>query len=255
MRWLPRAAMFVVTSPVPGNPGADVESDVESEETVSSFTAREVLLDNHLAGVAAWAHDLAENVGLTPELAGDVALAARLHDLGKADPRFQVWLRQGDEISAATDELLAKSSTPAGDARRRTATRERSGYPAGARHELLSLALVQHDATLAAQAHDWDLVLHLVAAHHGHCRPFAPTVPDIDPQRVVVEVAGRRLEASSDHGCDRLDSGVADRFWGLVQRYGWFRLAWLEALVRLADHRRSEAEQMAEAEQMTRSRA
>jgi CRISPR-associated endonuclease/helicase Cas3 len=63
------------------------------------------------------------------------------------------------------------------------------------------------------------------------------------------ELDGTRIAGSSDHRLARLDSGVTERFWLLVRRYGWWGLAWLEAVLRLGDHRRSEEEQKEGAQQ------
>lgn len=229
MRRLPSGALV--------EPGAVVDSEPET----SSFVGREVPLSVHLSDVREWGGLLAENVGLPPDVAADIALAGWFHDLGKADPRFQRMLRQGDLGSAAG--LLAKSALAPGDRSARREAQQRSGYPRGARHELLSVALVERCDELMAAAHDRDLVLHLVASHHGHCRPFAPVVLDERPVGAVVEHGGVRLAVASDHQLARLDSGVPERFWLLVRRYGWWGLAWLEAVLRLADHRASEHEQ------------
>lgn len=115
-----------------------------------------------------------------------------------------------------------------------------AGYPDGERHELFSVALVEHDPGLRAQANDWDLVLHLVASHHGYARPFSPLPEPSAAVRAIWETGGRRYEGSTDHGRAHLASGVADRFFAVQERYGYYGLAWLETLLRLADHRASQ---------------
>jgi CRISPR-associated endonuclease/helicase Cas3 len=243
--------MFVVSSkqPMPRKynqePAERTEPGAESDPEASSFTGFPTPLKDHLAGVGAWASFLGVSCGLGDELAGDLGLAGRLHDLGKADRRFQEVLRNGRVLG---DDLLAKSGDTELTSVERARRRQIAGYPSGGGHELLSLALIQHEKDLEARASDWDLVLHLVASHHGTCRPFAQIIHD--PAAIPVQITFDDIPMghSSETGMARIDSGVPDRFWRLVRRYGWFGLAWLECLLRLADHRASEAEQEQEHE-------
>jgi len=167
--------------------------------------------------------------------------AAELHDLGKADERFQAMLKRTDRTEAwlsagAESEPLAKSDrAPQTFAQRKEAHR-RSGLPNGFRHEMLSMQLAEFGGLLPDRAKESELVLHLVAAHHGFARPLAPVV--LDEELPEVRVDGVTLEHENRAALTpphRLDSGVADRFWRLTRRYGWWGLAYLEAVLRLAD--------------------
>lgn len=243
---------YVVVLPPSGSEAAMVPAaslpttaadDVDSEPETSSFTGAHAELAAHLAGVATHARAIAHRCGLSDPLADDLALAATLHDVGKADERFQAWLRHG--MPRPSDApLLAKSLTAAFDRAERRAALQRSGYPPGARHEATSLALADGEPRLATMAHDWDLVRHLIVSHHGWGRPFLPPVDDRQPIDVVLDHPdGIRLHGRSDHALADVSSDVAERFWRLIDRYGWYGLARLEAILRLADHRRSEEEQ------------
>ena len=225
-------------------------------------------MSNHSKGVEAFAYNYGQACGLPAEIIHDISLAALLHDLGKIDRRFQAWLHGGNTVAAEmAPQLLAKSGGLPRSRRERERARRRSGYPLKARHELLSVRISECAFQLLkgtnldcieielagsvgerlhlriTRPHDPDLVLHLIGCHHGHCRPFAPVVEGATPETVTLQSNGQHLAISSDTDLERLDSGVAARFWRLVRRYGWWGLAWLEALLMLADHRRSEAEQ------------
>lgn len=221
---------------------AETEEAV-TEDDDSSFTTKEVTLLLHSTDVEGFARRFGSALHLPTTVVEDLALAGWLHDVGKADPRFQRWLVGGDEIkSAGLTEPLAKSGLPPGSMKESMLARKRAGYPAGYRHELLSLAMIQSSSEALAKAHDAELVKHLVASHHGHCRPFAPFDDHPDELPVALTHRSVSLSSTSRHRLARLDSGVSERFWGLVERYGWWGLAWLEAILRLADHRASEHE-------------
>jgi CRISPR-associated endonuclease/helicase Cas3 len=166
--------------------------------------------------------------------------AAYWHDVGKLDERFQVLLYEGDEVSAAAGEPRAKSpELPASPARRR-AIREASGLPPGFRHEMLSYQLAERYAGLPASDTLAELILHLIASHHGHARPFAPVVQDENAPAVAgchdgIGIKLGATERAMIPAPHTLRSGIPDRFWRLTRRYGWWGLAYLEAVLRLAD--------------------
>ena len=239
---------FVVTGkrmPAGGDITAG-DDQVTSDSNKSSFTGAEVTLHDHLDGVAELASDFGRRLGIPEDVVADLHLAGEWHDAGKADPRFQRWLHGGSEFKAMVQPTpLAKSRVRLASRVAIRIARERAGYPERGRHEIMSLALMQAaEPALDAGATDWALVQYLVASHHGHCRPLAPFVPDPHPAEVTFSHDGITCTQSSAHDFARLDSGVAERFWELVRRYGWWGLACLEAIFRLADHRQSEREQM-----------
>lgn len=232
--------------------------DLTTDDDDSFYTGRSVPLAEHSADVEQFARQYAAAAGLPAKFVDDLALSGWLHDIGKADRRFQILLRGGSEIDFFKDETpWAKSRMSAGAKGAHRLAERKSGYPRqvggkNARHEVQSVAMIEkHLDVVKAKANDIDLVLHLVASHHGHCRPFAPVVLDDNP--IEVELPGHRSDlfgtidfgkVSSKHDLHRLDSPLAERFWRLVERYGWLELCWLEAILRLADHRASEAEQI-----------
>jgi CRISPR-associated endonuclease/helicase Cas3 len=218
----------------------DNDSFTDEDDAGASGTVHKDL-SGHLNGVAMYAYRFAKGSGLDDRLIDALKLSGSIHDLGKADPRFQAWLRGGSPWMHG--ELLAKSEEMPQGQRANDLARRRAGYPQGGRHELLSIRLVKSmNESLLLDEELRALVLHLVESHHGHCRPFAPVVFDENPIPVSLPFNGLKLTASSATKLEQLDSGVSERFWRLVRRYGWWGLAYLEAILRLADHRRSEWE-------------
>jgi CRISPR-associated endonuclease/helicase Cas3 len=178
--------------------------------------------------------------------------AAKLHDWGKLDERFQALLMRGDMNAAASlQSPIAKSAGLASTAKERAISQARSGLPTGFRHEMLSLQLATTEQGQKYLPEDSDmstLALHLIATHHGYARPFAPVIEDFSPPSVEsfkmedAQTPTLSTEQRLTIPPHRIDSGIAERFWTLNRQYGWWGLAYLEAALRLADQQASEAE-------------
>jgi CRISPR-associated endonuclease/helicase Cas3 len=181
------------------------------------------------------------------QLVRTLRMAARYHDAGKLDHRFQAWLNRGIRPDPA--EPLAKSGySPR--SRRSESYRLLAGWPRGKRHEIVSAVLVEQALRAGAFENadggvDVELLRYLPAVHHGQMRPFLPMFrdgarrligseePDPNPVTVKAKVEDKLVSVSSSQDLDFLDH--ANRFLELNERYGPWGLAALEATLVLAD--------------------
>lgn len=230
---------LLLTGPVPDptgvSTGLTTGPERDDEETAaSSVSTGPVPLTVHHTAVRHRCAEIAANLGLADELSVVLEDAAGWHDLGKTEDRFQIMLHHGDACQAALAlEPLAKSGLDPADrlAWRRAA--QLSGLPAGARHEAWSAALVQaYLAQTGGYQGDQDLLIHLVASHHGYARPLARLVHDPAPRPVTTLV--NDLKVTVDSGAT-VDLDQPGRFVRLNDRYGRWGLVLLEAIVRCAD--------------------
>ena len=209
----------------------ETEEPVDDEASVAA-EGRPISLSEHTQAVEQISVEFAQQCGLGEQLTAVLRLAARWHDQGKRDPRFQAWLH-GSELKAlsalAADHPLAKS----GRDPKHWKPSDAFGYPRGLRHEFVSIRLFEQASH--AEVVDSALVKLLIGTHHGYGRAFAPTVDDPRPINVTLVHDGQRLVVCSDHRLYRVDSAWTDLFWRVVRRYGWWGLAYLEAILVTAD--------------------
>ena len=189
-----------------------------------------VELESHGRAVGVHAGAVAERLGLSENLRDIVSLAGTLHDIGKADPRFQRWL----DPAGAAAVPMAKSSAPR---HRWESMRAAAGWPRGGRHEDLSARLV---CAWLDRNPDWgtpterDLLIHLVISHHGKGRPLLQPVHDGTSGTVAGCVSGVRVEVAADLSTTDWDQPA--RFRRLNRHFGPWGLALLESIVIRSDH-------------------
>lgn len=236
----------IVPRPIPRVETADYRQDSDAQSFADSYQTIRVHSDLVLAEL--------RRIGL--DLSPVLEHAARWHDLGKAHPAFQSIIKDNpsrDVAKAPSDRWL--------DTYKVSDTDTRPGF----RHELASaLALLSLRDSLPTRFsdEDFDLLLYLVAAHHGKVRARLAAAP-ADQDHPVAK-AGERMPIRGVMDDDRVPGaplGLPDailsldpasigfspktgaswteRVLGLLQKFGPFRLAYLETLLRAADCRAS----------------
>ena len=232
----------------------DVDDDSDDTSLLGSGLRvdADLTLLRHSTDVSDRAATFAQRCGYAPGLVSTVAFAGFLHDLGKAETRFQAMLRRGDLAAAEAcadriDKLLAKSDLAHDDVEAARAATRAAGWP-GLRHEAISLALARTWPASAIPADvDIDLAMHLVATHHGYARPWFPADRSdprarpvslrfdatVMPAAIRTSAGTIALDALSSDGLMAFDQ--PDRFERVRRRYGFWGLCHLEAVLRLAD--------------------
>ncbi|MFJ4678011.1 CRISPR-associated endonuclease Cas3'' [Kitasatospora sp. NPDC088783] len=203
-----------------------------------------VPLEQHLRETEEEARALTAGLpGLSAAQREAVALAGRLHDLGKCHDVFQAMLRGGG--GDPPPGLLAKSRSPWS-----TGVSSRPSF----RHELVSALLLLAGPHWHAPGADPSLVTYLAAAHHGRVRvTVRPESGEPAPALLGVHPGDRTPALALPTG-ERFPARVLDpaapfrpdgRWAPLLAALltapdlGPFRLAHLESLVRTADWRSS----------------
>lgn len=189
----------------------ELPSDGDTEGSKSN--KKPVLWQVHTHDVVKNATAYVEKLPLSQELKDAIILAAKWHDLGKQRKLFQTILSN----FKYPDIVLAKSGKKGGR------------VPELYRHEFGSLVdVLDENQSFFAElcqlsAEMQDVVLHLIAVHHGYGRPHFPSERAFDP-----EPKGQKV--------DKIAADVAQRFARLQRRYGRWGLAYLESLLRAADY-------------------
>ncbi len=204
-------------------------AEEEPEDDGMSLTG-EITLLAHTNHVEKKTRNFLLGCGINGTTAQAVEIAAKLHDFGKSDDRFQLMLALS---GANAKELLGKGRR--GSQRNERDWRREAGYPSGARHEFASLAL-------AKQYQEWpseevrDLALYLIATHHGYGRAMAPSWNETADINVpAFHLFTGSITAKDAARFAKLGSGWTDHFWRINRKFGWWGTAYLEAILRRAD--------------------
>ena len=224
---------------------------VDSEDAdARAFTEEEDVganngnLVKHCTGVRNFVKMFGKQIGLDRKIQQDIELAAWLHDAGKAERRVQAFLKgvDPDELSdrVKDDELVAKSTHKITSKEDYYKYLRMAHLPKNYRHECWSVSLAERHPDLK-KANDPKLVMYLIGTHHGYGRPLFP--PIIDDACEYSEFSFDGSTGMSDYTMARLDTDWINMVEDLYKAYDPWELAYMESIIRLADHRQSALEE------------
>ena len=179
-----------------------------ADDDGSKTAMKRITLQHHTNDVIENAKRIVSTLPLSDELKQAIVFAAAFHDLGK---KRIVWQRSiGNPNPTDWHAKSGKGWKP----------QEITGY----RHEFGSLLDAEDNDEFEAVADqaNKDLILHLIAAHHGRGRPHFSLEEAFDPEKpqaLANEIARE----------------VPRRFARLQRKYGRWGLAYIESLLRAAD--------------------
>jgi CRISPR-associated endonuclease/helicase Cas3 len=202
------AHTFATRRTVEGEVVSALQIETKNTEESQSEAKCPQLLEDHHSSAERHARRLAAAIGLPDNYTEALGIAARLHDAGKQSRHWQ------RAFNAKGDGIYAKTQGPFFSSRL-------GGY----RHEFGTLAHTEHDEAFRHLPPELqELVLHLIAAHHGRARPIIAIEGCDDAPPSVLKTRAR---------------DVALRFARLQKQWGPWGLAWWEAMLRAADQQAS----------------
>jgi CRISPR-associated endonuclease/helicase Cas3 len=214
-----------------------------------SFIHRWMRLDEHLDAAQRHAEKIVADL-VSDAMKQRVALAARWHDVGKALERPG----RGGDLRRPFQDMLRSAGVPEGghpaDGMLYAKSNRRGGKGAGFRHEVASAL-----AYLEVEPSPDDLVAYLIMSHHGKVRLLPEPwdeerMDDANGVRPGDRVSSDGLKGLATVAepvrCDPAKL-IATKSWPswqqrvvrLLDEHGHFELAYLEALLRVADWRAS----------------
>lgn len=188
-------------------PYKEIQYYVERLERQQSKSTGEQRLEEHHGAVEEASRKMTKNLSLSNTIKEAIVTASRFHDAGKAREHWQKCMRVDKDRRPLAKTGNAKQPLNLG----------------GFRHEFASVMDCMDKPEISRHA-EKDLILHLIAAHHGWARPC-----------FMSDATSHEVDQTRKKKAELVSADVMRRYHKLQKRFGLWGLAWLEGLVRGAD--------------------